>query len=527
MSAANALAKNKADRPERSSGSVLGRITSLEKSMLDSLPVNVLTCDPKTFKITYANRTSRDTLDQLAHLLPAGVNGDNIVGQSIDVFHKNPEHQRRMLADPEANLPHHAIIRLGPELLELNVSAVPHKGKKVGALMLSWTVVTERERLKRMVDNMPINVMMCDPETFEINYANKTSVETLRSIEHLLPIKADNLLGTCIDVFHKMPEMQRKLLKDPANLPHNAKIKLGEETLKLDVSAIIDNSGYYIGPMVSWSVITQEESLATTVSEITDTVATAAEQLRGNSQELDGTSETASSQLNTVAAATEEASANVATVAAATEELSATLDDISRQIMTANDITRNAVTQANESNAKVESLASAAERIGEVITLIKDIADQTNLLALNATIEAARAGEAGKGFAVVASEVKSLANQTAGATNDITDQISTIQTEIGSTIEGIKTISDIIGQVEEISTTIAAAVEEQTAAVREIASNAQHASQGTEEVSSNVAGVSSGVSTARELAGAVQSAANNLSEQAEALKKQITAFLER
>jgi len=168
MSAANALAKNKADRPERSSGSVLGRITSLEKSMLDSLPVNVLTCDPKTFKITYANRTSRDTLDQLAHLLPAGVNGDNIVGQSIDVFHKNPEHQRRMLADPEANLPHHAIIRLGPELLELNVSAVPHKGKKVGALMLSWTVVTERERLKRMVDNMPINVMMCDPETFEI-----------------------------------------------------------------------------------------------------------------------------------------------------------------------------------------------------------------------------------------------------------------------------------------------------------------------------------------------------------------------
>jgi len=217
----------------------------------------------------------------------------------------------------------------------------------------------------------------------------------------------------------------------------------------------------------------------------------------------------------------------VATVAAATEELSATLDDISRQIMTANDITRNAVTQANESNAKVESLASAAERIGEVITLIKDIADQTNLLALNATIEAARAGEAGKGFAVVASEVKSLANQTAGATNDITDQISTIQTEIGSTIEGIKTISDIIGQVEEISTTIAAAVEEQTAAVREIASNAQHASQGTEEVSSNVAGVSSGVSTARELAGAVQSAANNLTEQAEALKKQITAFLER
>jgi methyl-accepting chemotaxis protein len=424
--------ETKHSKPQRAAAkSRTRRIGSIEKSMLDHLPVNVLTCDPKTFKITYANQKSRETLDSLVHLLPEGVNGDTIVGQTIDVFHNKPEMQRHLLSDPEANLPHHAIIRLGPELLELNVAAVPEKGRKVGALMLSWTVVTERERLKRMVDNMPINVMMCDTETFEINYANKTSVETL----------------------------------------------------SLDVAAIIDDSGYYIGPMVSWSFITQEEALAASVSDITSTVSSAAEQLRGNADELTQTSENASTQLSAVAAATEEASANVATVAAATEELSATLEDISRQISTANDVTRTAVTRAYESNAKVEALATAAERIGEVITLIKDIADQTNLLALNATIEAARAGEAGKGFAVVASEVKSLANQTASATNEITEQISTIQTEIGSTIEGIQAISGIIAQIEEISTTIASAVEEQTAAVREIASNAQHASQGTEEVS--------------------------------------------
>ena len=262
-------------------------------------------------------------------------------------------------------------------------------------------------------------------------------------------------------------------------------------------------------------------------SEILDTVASASEELRATAQSMSAIAEETESQATSVASASEQASANVATVAAATEELSASVREISRQVNQAADSVKNANTMVKNADMQVAGLARAAEKIGEVVALIDDIAEQTNLLALNATIEAARAGEAGKGFAVVASEVKSLANQTAGATNDITDQISTIQTEIGSTIEGIKTISDIIGQVEEISTTIAPAVEEQTAAVREIASNAQHASQGTEEVSSNVAGVSSGVSTARELAGAVQSTANNLSEQAEALKKQITAFLER
>ena len=236
------------------------------KATLDALSVNVLVCNSQTFTITYANTASRNTLNALRHLLPSGVDGDTIVGRNIDVFHKVPEHQRSILGNP-ANLPHSTVIRLGTELLELSVTKGTDKD-----LVLSWAVVTERERLRRMVDKMPINVMMCDPETFRINYVNSTSLKTLKTVEHLLPIKADQVIGSCIDIFHKMPEHQRRLLSDPANLPHRAKIALGDQTLDLNVSPIVDDSGHYIGPMVTWNVVTAQERLTTSVQELTQTV---------------------------------------------------------------------------------------------------------------------------------------------------------------------------------------------------------------------------------------------------------------
>ena len=497
----------------------------LHGAMLDVLPVNVLGCDPNTFIITYANKKSVDTLRQLEHLLPSGVTADNIVGQSIDVFHKKPQYQRGLLSDPARNLPHTAIIRLGPELLELHVSAVHTANGSLAMLMLSWTVVTERERLKRMVDSMPINVMMADPETLEVNYINQTSVDTLKTVEHLLPVKAEEVLGTCIDIFHKHPEHQRRLLKDPSNLPHKANIKLGDEVLSLDVAPIVDDGGYYIGPMVSWQVVTAQTRLAESVSEVTEAVASAAGQLETAATSLSATAEEAGKQSAAVASATEEATTNVHTVAAATEELSSSLDEVGRQSASAADVAKNAVSQASATNAKVEALAGAADKIGEVVTLISDIADQTNLLALNATIEAARAGEAGKGFAVVASEVKSLASQTAQATDEISAQISTIQNEIGGAVEAIKSIGDVIGKIDEVSTAIASAVEEQTAAVREIATNSQQAAQGTQEVSSNITGVSEGVNETGNLAGQVLQASRDLSERSKKLKEEIEAFM--
>jgi methyl-accepting chemotaxis protein len=171
------------------------------------------------------------------------------------------------------------------------------------------------------------------------------------------------------------------------------------------------------------------------------------------------------------------------------------------------------VAEASNTNSKVEGLAEAAQRIGEVVNLINDIASQTNLLALNATIEAARAGEAGKGFAVVASEVKSLATQTAKATEDIASQIAQIQEATGEAVSAIGTISGVIGEISEISTAIASAVEEQGASTREIAANVQQAAAGTQEVTGNIAQLNKAASETGQTAGQVLAAADELSNQ--------------
>ncbi len=273
------------------------------------------------------------------------------------------------------------------------------------------------------------------------------------------------------------------------------------------------------------SMMQLADSFETSVRVVVTNVSSASGEMRINAQSLSELSERTNRQSLAAAAAAEQASSNVQTVASAAEELSCSIGEIGRQVVQSSKIAGGAVEEAQRTNSAVTGLVDAAQKIGEVVQLINNIASQTNLLALNATIEAARAGEAGKGFAVVASEVKSLANQTAKATEEISTQIAQMQGAAGGAADAIKGIGGTILRINEIVTGIAAAVEEQAAATREIARNVQQASRGTQQVTSNIAGVTQAAGETGTLAAKVLGASEGLLRESESLGRAVEGFV--
>ena len=261
------------------------------------------------------------------------------------------------------------------------------------------------------------------------------------------------------------------------------------------------------------------------ITEALGTLTSAATELQTTAESMSATAEETQRQSSAVASNSERASTSVQTVASASEELSASIGEINRQVAESANLTESAVQEASRTNAEINGLATAAQSIGEVVSLINDIAAQTNLLALNATIEAARAGEAGKGFAVVASEVKSLANQTAKATEEISAKVSDMQSATSTSVDAIAGITNTIGRIDEIVTSIASAMTEQGAATQEISRSVQEASRGTAEVSSNILGVNEAASTTGAAASQLLGAAGDLSQQGESLRTGVTGFL--
>ncbi|SNT49899.1 Methyl-accepting chemotaxis protein [Tardiphaga sp. OK246] len=262
-----------------------------------------------------------------------------------------------------------------------------------------------------------------------------------------------------------------------------------------------------------------------TVGEIVEAVSSASTELEASASTLTSTADRSQQLTTVVATASEEASTNVQSVASATEEMASSITEIGRQVQESARIANEAVDQAQKTNDRVGELSKAAGRIGAVVELINTIAGQTNLLALNATIEAARAGDAGRGFAVVASEVKALAEQTAKATGEISQQIASIQTATDDSVSAIREIGTTIGKMSEIASTIASAVEEQGAATQEISRNVQQAAQGTMQVSSNIIDVQRGASETGGASSQVLSAAQSLSSDSNRLKHEVSRFL--
>ncbi|BDC48059.1 chemotaxis protein [Bryobacterales bacterium F-183] len=504
---------------------------------LDSLGVNVFIADAD-LKLTYMNRRAADTLAGISSVLESkfGLRHDQVLGKPIDLFHGSRAAEiRARLLNPRS-YPLHTEIRFGGLVLDLNATMLQGPNGEMVGLAVSWeeisakkTLQAEMEGIKQMVENAPVNIMRCNRDLV-IDYMNPASVQTLRTLEHLLPVKADQVVGQSIDIFHKNPAHQRTMLANPANLPHRAKIKLGPEILELLVSPMYDADRNYLGPMVTWETITAREaakerdSIMRQVTEITTSLAESATSLKQISQELTDTAGGTAVKASLASTSSQRVAHNVEIVSDGSQQMLISIKDIAQNSAEAARIARAAVEMAQNTNATMTKLGQSSVEIGKVIKVISAIAQQTNLLALNASIEAARAGEAGKGFAVVANEVKELAKKTAAATEEIGDQVQAIQNDSRRAVDAIVEVGNIISQINDVSNIIAAAVEEQTATTNEISHNIAEAASGTNEITGNVAGLASAANITSERAAETLRAADSLSQLSAQLGEVIQEF---
>ncbi|MFL1461912.1 methyl-accepting chemotaxis protein [Roseococcus sp. DSY-14] len=393
-------------------------------------------------------------------------------------------------------------------------------GQIAGALEDLRGIVAQAFAQGQMIEQMTVGVTMSQPrDEFVLSYANASARALL----------GEDAAGRGLDALPAALAPLRAVLADPARLPHKTRVTLGGEVVDIQASAILDKQGAYVGPMLSWNLVTAQARLAdqfeSEVGGVIGRVAAAAEQMQGSARALSGAAETSGREADAVAEVSGRAGADVQAVAASAEQLAASVAEITRQVAEGAEVARAAAAEAQATDGTVQGLAQAASKIGDVVRLISDIAGQTNLLALNATIEAARAGEAGKGFAVVASEVKNLAAQTAKATEEIAGQIGGIQGTTQEAVAALRSISGTIERMNEVTAAIAAAVEEQGAATREIARAASLVAEGTGTVARRIEDVRSASAETGRAAGEMLGASEDLSGQAALLRSQSEGFL--
>ena len=606
----------------------------------------------RDFLITFVNDATSEMIETNLSVFQGaypGIDFDNIVGVSIDLFHKQPQHQRRMLAHPLRE-PHKAEISVGDLRFSLRVSSVEADGEYLGNV-LEWSDVTEMrkhagmlaaiskaqaviefslggeiiEANKNFLDLLGYRMdeirgqhhnIFVDPvyrespeyrafwdklsrgefdagaykritksgkeiwvqasynPIFDLNgkafkvvkYATDITAERLQAADYEGQIGAINkaqaviqfaLDGTILEAnqnfldalgysigeirgqhhsmfvepaFRLSPEYRAfwdKLGRGEYDAGQYKRLGKGGKEIWIQASynPILDLNGKPYKVVKYATDITAQRRVAERVKEIAGIVASASTEMQSTAESMASASEEATAQASAVSDAAQAASMNVQTVASAGEELSASIAEISRQVTLSTAIAQQAVDETDKTGVSIQTLAEAAKKIGNVVTLINNIAGQTKLLALNATIEAARAGDAGKGFAVVASEVKSLSDQTAKATHDISSQVSAMQEATQTSVDAIQGIANTIRKVAEIASAIASAVEEQSAATREISANVAQAAEGTQQVSSAIVGVTAAATQTSNASVELLTASGELATQAEALSVEMDHLL--
>jgi Methyl-accepting chemotaxis protein (MCP) signalling domain/PAS domain len=499
------------------------------RTILNALPTGVMVVDSETLVVRYINDSWLNTARNLpSHSL---LTAESIIGTPLYELDPAIADRRSDLTRPRSATSK-VRIEIGGRNFDVVVSRISGWPDDPNAMLLTWIDITGRHRLinrfLQMLDHMPFGVFTADAKTLKVVYTNRTARELLRPLENCLPVPVDSLVGSSVDAFYDDSQKHRPILGNPDSLPHHSRVEIGSETFAITATAIVDTDGSYVSPMLTMQKVTDQVSLIdtfeTNVRALASDVTEASAALRSTAESMSQSASEGLTESQAVAAASATASSNVDTVAAATEELTASISEINERVVQSSRIARDAVQMAADTSSRVKTLSSASEKIGAVIDLIRAIAAQTNLLALNATIEAARAGEAGKGFAVVASEVKNLAAQTAKATQDIAKQVSDIQDVMAHAVQAMGQIERTINEIDQISGSISSAVAQQGGATQEISRNVQSAATGTMEVTDKIARVSRSSADTGKQAEAVLSAAQRLADLSGRLGEEVDKF---